>query len=147
MFAALVVAAAVFGACHETQHDHGAAASAVPAGLNPVQNEMRLLLDAMRDTVTGIANGKVTTVPESLRKVHAAKEATAAALKAGSYKPPKIRTRSRASSSSTRPFTAISRNWSKRHPRTTSRAPVVRSDKRCPVARGVTSNSGSERAR
>ncbi|MBK7583076.1 MAG: cytochrome c [Myxococcales bacterium] len=89
MFAALVVAAAVFGACHETQHDHGAAASAVPAGLNPVQNEMRLLLDAMRDTVTGIANGKVTTVPESLHKVHAAKEATAAALKAGSYKPPK----------------------------------------------------------
>ena len=68
-------------------HDHSAPPAA--AGVNPVQHEMRLLQDAMRDTVTAIAAGDVKAVPHALHKVHAANDATAAALKSGAYKPPK----------------------------------------------------------
>lgn len=92
-------------ACHEHgKHDHGAASPAhdhahattatppkVPSApaQNPVQHEMRLLLEAMQQVVAGIALGDVRAVPDVLHRVHAAKEDTAAALSSGSYEPPK----------------------------------------------------------
>lgn len=69
-------------------HHHEAPPPA-PAGVNPVQHEMRLLHEAMRDTVTAIANGDVKTVPAALHRVHAAKEVTENAIKTGAWHPPK----------------------------------------------------------
>ncbi len=57
--------------------------------LNPVQHEMRLLHDVMLEAVTAIANGEVTSVAKSLHVVHGAKEQTEAAIRAGTYTPPK----------------------------------------------------------
>ena len=81
---AILVGAIAAGCDHH--HDKG---PPPPAGTNPVQHEMRLLHEAMRDAVTAIANGDVKKIPESLHKVHAAKEHTGAALGSGAYKPPK----------------------------------------------------------
>lgn len=93
--ASIAIAAAVAGCDHghDHGHDHGATSAAptppVPSGTNPVQHEMRLLHETMRDTVTAIANGDVKGIPAQLHKIHGAKDATSAALKAGTYKPPK----------------------------------------------------------
>jgi len=46
----------------------------LPPGVNAVQNEMRLLHEAMRDTVSAIALGKLSTIPERLHAVHRARE-------------------------------------------------------------------------
>lgn len=86
--AAAVWAASSFS-CQSPDQAREAANTAAPAGSNPVQIEMRLLHAALRDGVTAVANGKVDTIPASIHQVHAAKQATAAALRAGSYKPPK----------------------------------------------------------
>lgn len=67
-------------------------ATATPAQLPPgnaVQNEMRLLHEAMRDTVSAIALGNLSTIPEKLHGVHRAREATEQALEGGTYKLPK----------------------------------------------------------
>lgn len=73
----------------DTHQHHGAAASEVaPAGLNPVQHEMRLLLSAVQQAMDGVARGDVKDVPASFHRVHLAKEATAAAVTAGAWKPP-----------------------------------------------------------
>jgi hypothetical protein len=61
----------------------------LPAGVNAVQNEMRLLHEAMRDTVSAIALGKLPTIPERLGAVHRARELTEQALESGSYVLPK----------------------------------------------------------
>ena len=69
--------------------EHHHEAPPAPAGVNPVQHEMQLLHEAMRDTVTAIANGDVKTVPASLHRVHAAKDVTEHAIKSGAWRPPK----------------------------------------------------------
>lgn len=62
---------------------------APPVALNPVQHEMRLLHEVMLEAVTAIANGNVTSVAKSLHVLHGAKEQTEAAIRAGTYTPPK----------------------------------------------------------
>jgi len=85
----VVIVTAGFATACDHVHGHDHSAPPAPSGVNPVQHEMRLLQDAMRDTVTAIAAGDVKPVAHALHKVHGAKEATGAAIKAGSYKPPK----------------------------------------------------------
>lgn len=90
---AVVSLSAVLGACrhehaHDHGHDHGAAEPAKP-GTNPVQHEMRLLHDAVREAVTAVANGDVKQLPHAFHRVHGAKDATAKAIAAGTWKPPK----------------------------------------------------------
>lgn len=67
-------------------HAHGAPAPP-PAGVSPVQHEMRLLLAAVQQAVEGVALGDVRQVPAAFHQVHAAKEATAAAVMAGAWRP------------------------------------------------------------
>jgi hypothetical protein len=64
-------------------------ADAAPPGTNAVQAEMRLLHEAMRDSVTAIAFGRPAEIPERLHPVHAARERTEAALESGAYRLPK----------------------------------------------------------
>jgi len=78
----LLLSAGALGSCESS----GGQASASPA--NPVQHEMQLLHAALRDSVTAIANGTVSTIPGSIHRVHEAKQATAAAISAGRYAPP-----------------------------------------------------------
>lgn len=61
----------------------------LPPGVNAVQNEMRLLHEAMRDTVSAIALGRLSTIPERLHAVHRARELTEQALESGTYVLPK----------------------------------------------------------
>jgi hypothetical protein len=48
----------------------------VPVGITAVQNEMRLLHEAMRSCVTAVAYGTLDSIPESLHTVHRARELT-----------------------------------------------------------------------
>lgn len=57
----------------------------LPPGVNAVQNEMRLLHEAMRDTVSAIALGTLSTIPERLHAVHRARELTEKAVESGAY--------------------------------------------------------------
>lgn len=66
-----------------------ASPDAVPAGVNAVQNEMRLLHEAMRNCVTAVAYGTLDSIPESLHTVHRARELTEKALESGAYKLPR----------------------------------------------------------
>jgi hypothetical protein len=61
----------------------------LPPGVNAVQNEMRLLHEAMRDTVSAIALGTLSTIPERLHAVHRARELTEQAIESGTYKLPR----------------------------------------------------------
>ncbi len=61
----------------------------VPAGINAVQNEMRLLHEAMRDSVTAVANNQLSSIPELLHRVHRAREMTEAAIEHGGYRLPR----------------------------------------------------------
>ena len=61
----------------------------LPPGVNAVQNEMRLLHEAMRDTVSALALGTLSTVPERLHAVHRARELTEHAVESGTYTLPK----------------------------------------------------------
>jgi cytochrome c556 len=54
-----------------------------------VQNEMRLLLEALRNTVTAIAMSTLETIPGSLQSVDHARELTEKAVESGEYKLPK----------------------------------------------------------
>lgn len=97
MSRALVAVAVLllFGCTHhhasvEPPAEHGhheGAPPAAPDGLNPVQHEMRLLLGAVQQAVEGVALGDVRRVPEAFHRVHAAKQATAAALASGAWRP------------------------------------------------------------
>lgn len=60
----------------------------VHAGPNVVQREMRMLTDIVADTVRGIGAGDVSGIDEQLHRLHAAKEATTAAVRSGAYKMP-----------------------------------------------------------
>jgi hypothetical protein len=61
----------------------------VPPGVTAVENEMRLLLEAMRNTVTAISMGTLETIPGRLESVHHAGELTEKAVESGEYKLPK----------------------------------------------------------
>jgi len=61
----------------------------LPKGVNAVQNEMRLLHEAMRDAVTAIANGNLPSIAESLHRVHRARELTEKAVEEKEYTLPK----------------------------------------------------------
>jgi len=50
---------------------------------------MRLLHEAMRDTVSAIALGRLSTIPERLHAVHRARELTEQAVESGTYVLPK----------------------------------------------------------
>lgn len=110
MILVLAMASAAAGACKDGTESAPAASTAaatppastaasppaptaspdhVPAGVTAVQNEMRLLHEAMRDSVTAIAMGTLDTIPESLHSVHRARELTEKALESGEYKLPK----------------------------------------------------------
>jgi len=67
----------------------GATASGPSVPANPVQHEMRLLTTALEATVRGIGAGDVRGAEHELHGVHAAKEATEAAIHGGSYRLPK----------------------------------------------------------
>lgn len=71
------------------QHAHEQAAAPRPPGVGPVAHEMRLLNDALRDTVTAIGLGDVRSIPARLHAVHAAKEETEKAIESGAWKPKK----------------------------------------------------------
>lgn len=62
--------------------------AAAPAG-NVVQTEMRMLTQIVEATVRGIGANDVRGIDEQLHQLHAAKEATAAAVRSGAYKLPK----------------------------------------------------------
>lgn len=61
----------------------------VPSGITAVQNEMRLLHEALRDAVSAIANGNLATIAESLHRVDRARELTEKAVEAKQYVLPK----------------------------------------------------------
>jgi len=56
---------------------------------NPVQNEMRLLTSLLEASIRGIGARDVRPIEHELHRLHAAKEATEAALHDGSYRLPK----------------------------------------------------------
>jgi hypothetical protein len=56
---------------------------------NPVQAEMRLLTEAVRDWVTAIAQHDLGRIPEGIARVHAARLVTERALSSGAYVPPR----------------------------------------------------------
>lgn len=93
--AALVVSAALAGACHREAHEHDAdhhAVAPLPSAStsgNAVQNEMRILNEAVRDSVTAIGYNRLDAIAPAIHKVHAAKELTEKALESGVYKLPK----------------------------------------------------------
>ncbi|MGE0401671.1 MAG: hypothetical protein AB7T06_33525 [Kofleriaceae bacterium] len=86
----------VFAGCEQKQpastsssgstRDTGEAAS--PPS-NPVQTEMRMLTSILEATVRAIGARDVRPIAHELHRLHAAKEATSAALRDGSYKLPK----------------------------------------------------------
>lgn len=84
LFLALAALAALAAGCHRDCP----APDELPPG-NAVQNEMRLLHAAMRDTVSAIALGELSTIPERLHAVHHARELTEHALESGAYVLPK----------------------------------------------------------
>lgn len=69
--------------------DHAAPAPAPmpPPPANEVQTEMRLLATAMETAVRGIGTGDVREVEHALHRVHAAKQATEAAVESGRWRP------------------------------------------------------------
>jgi len=87
----------------EPAHEHGSASApvvgsaatpaAAPADAGPppnvVQTEMRMLTEILQHTVRGIGVGDVRPIEHELHALHAAKEATEAAVKSGAYKLPK----------------------------------------------------------
>lgn len=74
----------------DQQHaEHGSGASHPDPSGNVVQQEMQLLTAALESAVRGIGTGDVRPLEHELHRVHAAKQATEAAIADGSYKPPK----------------------------------------------------------
>ena len=61
----------------------------VPPGVTAVQNEMRLLHEAMRDAVTAIGTDHLALIGDGLRRVARARELTEAAIDAREYILPK----------------------------------------------------------
>jgi hypothetical protein len=61
----------------------------LPEGTNAVQHEMRLLDEAMRTTLTLLANRELEAIPAQILRVHPARQITEEAIAAGVYQPPK----------------------------------------------------------
>ena len=79
-----------FTACKkgvDARHDD-AAASTSPAS-NPVQIEMRALHEGARAWLTAVSFNSLDSIPPTIEKIHAARNATEAALEQGTYKPPR----------------------------------------------------------
>jgi cytochrome c556 len=74
--------------CHD-HSDHAPPPAPRGPAANPVQAEMRLLSAALETAVRGIGTGDVRAVEHELHRVHAAKEATEAALHGGAYRLPR----------------------------------------------------------
>lgn len=85
--------------CHERSHgehaqgthahrEEGPAPSVAETG-NPVQQEMKLLTTALEGAVRSVGVGDVRGVEHELHRVHAAKQATEAALRDGRYRTPR----------------------------------------------------------
>lgn len=71
-------------------HDqHVEAAAHLPPGVNAVQNEMRELSAAMNEIMLAVANNNLKAIPESIHRVHAARQLTEEAIASGRYKLPK----------------------------------------------------------
>lgn len=90
--AAGLVAVALLAACDHAEHATPAppaSPTTLPAGVNAVQNEMRLLHEAMQDSVTAVANDDLGAIPHALHRVHQARGMTEAAIEDGSYRPPR----------------------------------------------------------
>lgn len=83
------------GEDEEQEHDdHGtgdapASLDELPDDVNAVQHEMLLLDEAMRTTLTLIANDQLDDIPPQIHQVHSARQITVEAIEAGEYKPPK----------------------------------------------------------
>lgn len=67
----------------------GASPTAVPEGVNAVQNEMRLLNHAFHKSMTAAALGDVSIIPGLFHEVHQARGLTDKALADGTWKPAK----------------------------------------------------------
>lgn len=79
---------------HGDHDDHGAgnaptSLDELPEDVNAVQHEMRLLDEAMRTTLTLIANDQLEGIPDQIQTVHPAREITMEALEKGEYELPK----------------------------------------------------------
>ena len=77
----------VVGGCHG--HGHNGHDAKRPENLNPVQHEMQLLTTALEGAVKHIALGELPKIEHGLHAVHGAREQTEAALRDGTYRPPK----------------------------------------------------------
>jgi hypothetical protein len=81
--------------CDQTHRPMASSGDAQPAVSsdasrpNAVQREMRLLHEALRDSVTAIANGNVESIAERLTAIDAARQVTERAVETGDYKLPK----------------------------------------------------------
>lgn len=71
------------------QDRHAEAAAKLPVGVNAVQNEMRELSTAMNEILLAVANNNLKVIPESIHRVHSARQLTEAAIESGHYKLPK----------------------------------------------------------
>lgn len=77
-------APAALAAVHE--HAPQAKPSTLPVGVNAVQNEMRLLTDAMVVIMNAVANNQLKAIPPAIQTVHKARQLTEQALESGTYK-------------------------------------------------------------
>lgn len=78
-------ALAAGGGAHHL-HEAKAPAPTPQPGVNAVQNEMRLLTEAMDVIVRAVANNDLKTIPPAIQKVHQARQLTEKALESGTYK-------------------------------------------------------------
>jgi hypothetical protein len=75
-----------------SQSEHSGTPPPLPsatAPTNPVQHEMQLLTSALERAVRAIGLGEVRGIAHDLHQVHAAKQATDAAIRGGNYRLPK----------------------------------------------------------
>lgn len=86
---AVVSAAFLLAACAARGGSVAPASDGRPPPANAVQAEMRLLEEAMITAVRAFGEGDLSPIPPALHRVHEAKDATAAAIESGTYRPPK----------------------------------------------------------